>query len=77
MLTAVDFDEPPRALGKIQLPSDYAPNRHDFQKEVVHRLELATLVPHSKKARRNVDPSEDRRSPRLILSRTIPSSTSA
>ena len=39
MLTAADFDEPPRALGKIQLPTDYAPNRHDFQKEVVHRLE--------------------------------------
>ena len=52
MLTALDFDEPPRALGKIQLPSDYAPNRHDFQKEVVHRLDLATLAPHSKRARR-------------------------
>ena len=52
MLTALDFDEPPRALGKIQMPADYAPNRHDFQKEVVHRLELATLAPHSKRARR-------------------------
>jgi ATP-dependent RNA helicase HelY len=52
MLTALDFEEPPRALGKIQLPADYAPNRHDFQKEVVHRLELATLSPHSKRARR-------------------------
>jgi ATP-dependent RNA helicase HelY len=57
MLTALDFDEPPRALGKIQLPADYAPNRHDFQKEVVHRLELATLVPHSKRARHAVDVS--------------------
>jgi ATP-dependent RNA helicase HelY len=52
MLTALDFEEPPRALGKIELPADYAPNRHDFQKEVVHRLELATLSPHSKRARR-------------------------
>jgi ATP-dependent RNA helicase HelY len=52
MLTALDFDDPPRALGKIQLPTDYAPNRHDFQKEVVHRLELATLATHSKRARR-------------------------
>ncbi len=51
MLTSADFQEPPRALGKIQLPVDYAPNRHDFQKEVVHRLELATLAPHSRKAR--------------------------
>jgi ATP-dependent RNA helicase HelY len=55
MLTAVDFDEPPRALGKIQLPTDYAPNRHDFQKEVVHRLELATLAPHSKRSRHVVE----------------------
>ena len=55
MLTALDFDEPPRALGKIQLPTDYAPNRHDFQKEVVHRLELATLSPHSKGTRRAVE----------------------
>ena len=55
MLTSADFAEPPRALGKIQLPVDYAPNRHDFQKEVVHRLELATLAPHSRRARRNAD----------------------
>ena len=59
MLTAVDFEEPPRALGKIELPADYAPNRHDFQKEVVHRLELATLAPHSKRARRAVEVSGD------------------
>jgi ATP-dependent RNA helicase HelY len=51
LLTALDFDEPPRAIGKIELPADYAPNRHDFQKEVVHRLEVATLTPHSKRAR--------------------------
>jgi len=51
MLTAGDFDEPPRALGKIELPADYAPNRHDFQREVAHRLELATLAPHSRRAR--------------------------
>jgi ATP-dependent RNA helicase HelY len=55
MLTAIDFDEPPRAIGKIQLPTDYAPNRHDFQKEVVHRLELATLLPQSTRARRSAD----------------------
>ena len=59
MLTAIDFDEPPRAIGKIELPADYAPNRHDFQKEVVHRLELATLAPHSKRARRAVEVSGD------------------
>jgi len=59
MLTASDFDEPPRALGKIQLPVDYAPNRHDFQKEVVHRLETATLAPHSKRARRRAEVSSN------------------
>ena len=59
-LSAVDFDEPPRALGKIELPADYAPNRHDFQKEVVHRLELATLMPHSRKARRAIESPDDR-----------------
>ena len=49
MLTAADFDEPPRAIGTIELPVDYAPNRHDFQKEVAHRLELATpgAAPHA------------------------------
>ncbi len=55
MLTAVDFAEPPRALGKIELPVDFAPNRHDFQKEVVHRLELAKLTPHSKRAHQAMD----------------------
>jgi ATP-dependent RNA helicase HelY len=55
MLTSADFEEPPRAVGKIQLPVDYAPNRHDFQKEVVHRLELATLAPHSRRARHGTE----------------------
>jgi ATP-dependent RNA helicase HelY len=55
MLTALDFAEPPRTLGRIELPADYAPNRHDFQKEVVHRLETANLAPHSKRTRRAVD----------------------
>ena len=74
MLTRADFDEPPRALGKIELPTDYAPNRHDFQKEVVHRLEPATLAPHSRTGRR--DAVEVRRRHWPIRSRTIPSSTS-
>jgi ATP-dependent RNA helicase HelY len=58
MLTSADFAEPPRSLGKIQLPVDYAPNRHDFQKEVVHRLELATLAPHSRRARQHPETME-------------------
>jgi ATP-dependent RNA helicase HelY len=51
-LTAVDFDAPPRAIGKIELPADYAPNRHDFQREVALRLERAETVPHSKRRTR-------------------------
>ena len=57
MLTALDFDEPPKAIGRIELPADYSPNRHDFQKEVVHRLEKAEVAPHSRRRRR--PPSED------------------
>jgi ATP-dependent RNA helicase HelY len=49
MLTALDFDEPPRAIGRIELPPDYAPNRHDFQREVAARLERAETKPHSRK----------------------------
>ncbi len=52
MLSTSDFDEPPRAIGKIELPIDYAPNRHDYQKEVGIRLEKADTLPHSRKQRR-------------------------
>jgi ATP-dependent RNA helicase HelY len=51
MLSALDFDEPPKAIGKIELPVDYAPNRHDFQRDVAHRLEKAETKPHSRKQR--------------------------
>jgi len=50
-LTALDFHEPPRAIGRMDLPADYAPNRHDFQKEVVQRLERAEVRPHRKSRR--------------------------
>jgi ATP-dependent RNA helicase HelY len=43
MLSASDFDEPPTPLGRIELPSEYAPNRHDYQREVASRLERARL----------------------------------
>lgn len=51
MLTALDFDEPPRPIGKIELPADYAPNRHDFQKEVAIRLEKAETKPFARRRR--------------------------
>jgi ATP-dependent RNA helicase HelY len=50
-LTVDDFDEPPRAIGRIELPVDFAPNRHDFQKEVAHRLVQADTEPHSTRRR--------------------------
>ncbi len=55
MLTSADFPEPPRALGRIELPVDYAPNRHDYQREVVTLLERADMAPHARWARRMVD----------------------
>ena len=60
------------ALGKIQLPVDYAPNRHDFQKEVVHRLELATL----RRIRGGLVTVQKRSPCSHIRWRTTPSSTS-
>ncbi|MCB1000076.1 MAG: DEAD/DEAH box helicase [Acidimicrobiales bacterium] len=51
-LSELDFDEPPRAIGKIELPQQYAPNRHDFQKEVAIRLQRADVAPHDRRRRR-------------------------
>ena len=53
-LTAADFDDPPRAIGHIELPEVYAPNRQDFQREVAQRLERATTSPRQQ---RNAAPS--------------------
>jgi ATP-dependent RNA helicase HelY len=47
-LTAADFDDPPRAIGRIELPDDHAPNRHDFQREVAVRLEQAATAPRDR-----------------------------
>ncbi|MEI8240034.1 MAG: DEAD/DEAH box helicase [Actinomycetota bacterium] len=45
-LSSIDFAEPPKTIGRIELPADFAPNRHDFQREVAVRLEKATVQPH-------------------------------
>ena len=52
-LSEIDFDEPPRAIGKIELPTNYAPNRHDFQREVAHRLARADVLAHSRRSGRH------------------------
>jgi ATP-dependent RNA helicase HelY len=51
-LSAPDFDLPPKAIGHIDLPADFAPNRHDYQREVVHRLERAETLPVPRAGRR-------------------------
>ena len=33
-----DFDEPPRRLGKIALPDNYAPNRKEYRNDVARRV---------------------------------------
>ena len=55
-LSELDFDEPPRAIGRIQLPNDFAPNRQDFQREVALRLEKAEVQPHSRQRRKQPGP---------------------
>jgi ATP-dependent RNA helicase HelY len=54
-LSGVDFDEPPSALGRIELPTEFAPHRHDYQREVVTRLERAKLLPHARKGRAQLE----------------------
>ncbi len=51
-LSALDFDEPPRSLGRIELPSDFTPNRPDFQRLVAERLEKAHVAPHDRRRER-------------------------
>ncbi len=38
LLDADDFDEPPQPIGHLDLPTPYAPNRADFQREIARRL---------------------------------------
>jgi len=42
-LSARDFSESPRPLGHIELPTPYAPNRHQFQRQVARLLTKATV----------------------------------
>jgi hypothetical protein len=45
VLSAADFDRPPRPLAKLELPAPFAPNRQSFQREVARELERARLQP--------------------------------
>jgi ATP-dependent RNA helicase HelY len=44
-LTAADFGMPPRQLATVTLPTPYAPNRHDYRREVGRRVKSAKLAP--------------------------------
>ncbi len=54
-LSVQDFDEPPRVVGRIELPTPFAPNRQSFQREVARALDRAKLSPR--------EPAPDGRSP--------------
>ncbi len=45
VLSAQDFAAPPRPLGRIDLPTPFAPNRQSYQREVAKLLERARLGP--------------------------------
>ncbi|MCU1396834.1 MAG: superfamily helicase [Ilumatobacteraceae bacterium] len=51
MLSGGDFDEPPTALGRIELPIDDAPNRTDYLKDTAQRLEKVRLLPQPDRRR--------------------------
>jgi ATP-dependent RNA helicase HelY len=44
MLTAHDFDEAPKAVGRVELPVPFAPNRQQFQRQVVRQLQRASVA---------------------------------
>ena len=44
-LSAEDFDEPPRGIGEIQMPKNYAPNRKEYRNDVARRLRSMKSVP--------------------------------
>jgi len=52
-LSAADFVTVPRAVGKVALPTPFAPNKQSFQREVAHRLEKAKLAPRDRSPERH------------------------
>jgi ATP-dependent RNA helicase HelY len=51
-LTAEDFDEPPRRVGHIALPTTYAPNRKEYRNDVARRLRSMKTDPAPSTKRR-------------------------
>lgn len=50
-LSEPDFDEPPRVLAHLDLPTPFAPNRQGFQRDVARALERARLEPRAPRRR--------------------------
>jgi ATP-dependent RNA helicase HelY len=51
-LTAEDFDDPPRPVGSIALPTTYAPNRKEYRNDVARRLRSMRADPSPSTKRR-------------------------
>ncbi len=58
-LTADDFDQPPRAIGHLELPAEFAPNNHHYQRVVADRLDRAEVEPTPPRRRGMVAPDLD------------------
>jgi ATP-dependent RNA helicase HelY len=60
-VSAQDFTQPPQAVGHIDLPTPFTPNRQSFQREVARALERAKLGPGSKgRGGRGRTPAQER-----------------
>lgn len=57
-LTVDDLDEPPRALGSVELPTPYAPNHRGFQHQVGEALRRARLARARREAPADAAPEE-------------------
>jgi len=58
-LTARDFSDVPRVLGRIELPTPYAPNRAQYQRQVARLLSRATVAGGTHRQSRPLEHGED------------------
>ena len=58
-LTARDFSAVPRVLGRIELPTPFAPNRAQYQRQVARLLSRATITGGTHRQSRPLDHGDD------------------
>jgi len=58
-LTARDFSDVPRVLGRIELPTPYAPNRAQYQRQVARLLSRATVAGGTHRQSRPLERGDD------------------